>query len=192
MDHRQRLRSILVQRSLFLGDFTLASGARSPYYIDARLTTMSAEGQFLIGQVGFATLRERFPEIRWVGGLTLGADPITYAIAHRSWLEGFPVDGFTVRKNPKGHGTGKRIEGGLPHGTPVVVIEDALTSASSALEAIAAVEAHGASVVGVLALVDRGAGGEARLREHSIPLATLFSAAELLSAAGVDPEPGPL
>jgi len=187
MDHRIRLRSLLVDRSLALGDFTLASGIRSSYYIDVRLTTMCAEGQFLIGQVGLSTVREHFPGVGWVGGMTLGADPIAYAIAHRSWIEQTPIEAFTVRKEAKAHGMGRRVEGGLPPSLPVVVVEDALTSGKSALDAIAALEEHGARIAGVLTVVDRESGGRERLAERGYPLISLFTARELLSQAGVDP-----
>ncbi len=145
---------------------------------------MSAEGQFLVGHIGYQTLREQYSAVRWVGGLTLGADPIAYAIAHRSWLEDDPIDAFTVRKSAKTHGTTRRIEGGLPPGAPVVIIEDTLTTGTSALEAIGAVELHEATVVAVLALVDRHAGGSEAIREAGYPLITLFSASELLEASG--------
>jgi orotate phosphoribosyltransferase len=184
MDHRQRLRSLLIERSLAFGDFTLASGARSTYYIDARRTTMSAEGQFLVGAAAYALIREAAPAASWIGGLTLGADPISYAIAHRSWLEGAPVEAFTVRKKAKEHGMGGRIEGGLPSGARVVVVEDTLTSGGSALEAVAAVREHGAEVLAVLTLVDREAGGRERILQAGCPLLTLFTVSELLSAAG--------
>jgi len=187
MNHRQRLRSLLVERSLSIGDFTLASGARSSWYIDARLTTMSSEGQFLVGIVALQALREHFPTARWVGGLTLGADPVAYAIAHRSWIEGSPVESFTIRKQPKEHGTGRRIEGGLPPGTPTVVIEDTLTRGGSAMEAVRVLEEHGAEVLGVLTVVDREAGGRDRIASGGYPLISLFSAAELLATAGHTP-----
>lgn len=187
MDHRARLLSLLVSRSLATGNFTLASGARSNYYIDARRTTMSAEGQFLIGQVALEAIRVSGLEPEWVGGLTMGADPIAYAIAHRSWLEGAPLEAFSVRKATKSHGTGNRIEGGLPEGAPVVVIEDSLTSGGSALEAVAALREHGAEVLAVLAVVDREAGGEARIQAAGLPLLRLFTATNLLAAAGVSP-----
>jgi orotate phosphoribosyltransferase len=184
MDHRARLRDLLVERSLALGDFTLSSGARSPYYVDARRTTMSAEGQALVGALGYQRLREIAPDVRWVGGLTLGADPIANAIAHRSWQEGVPVDAFTVRKAAKDHGTARRIEGGLPPGVPVLVVEDTLTSGGSALEAVSALRFHGAEVKGVLALVDREAGGVEALREAGLRVSVIFTAAELLAAHG--------
>ena len=89
----------------------------------------------------------------------MGADPVAFAIAHRSWLDGHPLDAFSVRKKAKEHGTGQRIEGGLPEGAACLVIEDSMTTGSSALKAVAAIREHGAIVVGVLTLVDREEGG---------------------------------
>lgn len=183
MDHRHRLETLLVQRSLQFGDFTLASGARSSFYIDARRTTMCAEGQFLIGHVCLDVLLSSGLSVTHVGGLTMGADPIAYAVAHRSWIAGSPIDAFSVRKTTKEHGTGQRIEGGLPADATTVVVEDSMTSGKSALAAIEAVLAHGARVVGVLTLVDREQGGRRRLEDAGYPLLSVFTAAELLGAA---------
>ncbi|MEJ2289032.1 MAG: orotate phosphoribosyltransferase, partial [Deinococcales bacterium] len=163
MNARERLMEILVDRSVHLGDFTLASGARSDYYVDARRTTMSAEGQHLTGRVCWEALRDSGLDPTHVGGLTLGADPVTYALARESFERGHALDGFSVRKEAKTHGTGQRIEGGLPRGARCLVIEDSMTSGGSALKAIEAIEEFGASVVGVLTLVDRQEGGEERL-----------------------------
>jgi orotate phosphoribosyltransferase len=185
MEHRERLRALLVERSLFVGEFTLASGIRSTYYVDARRTTMSAEGQHLIGRVCFEALRGSGWEATHVGGLTLGADPVTYAIAHASWGSDRPLDGFTVRKEAKGHGRGQRIEGGLPEGARCVVVEDSMTSGGSALEAVRAVEEYGAVVAGVLTLVDREEGGRERIAaESGLPVLSVFTAKELLDATG--------
>jgi len=183
MDHRRRLSALLLERSLRIGNFTLASGARSTYYVDARRTTMTAEGQFLTGKVCWDALVGSGHDVSHVGGLTLGADPVAYAIAHRSWLEERPVDGFSVRKEPKGHGTGQRIEGGLPEGARCLLVEDSMTSGSSALKAAAAVEEHGALVVAVLTVVDREEGGRARIEDAGYPLISIFTAGELLAAA---------
>lgn len=144
---------------------------------------MSAEGQCLVGHVALGALDESGWSAGWVGGLTMGADPIAYALAHRSWLEGRPLDAFSVRKDAKEHGTGRRIEGGLPEDARAVVIEDTVTSGESALRALRAVEDHGASVAGVLALVDREEGGGSRIREAGYPFIALFTGAELLEAA---------
>lgn len=185
MTPRDRLLSLLVERSLRLGDFTLASGARSNYYIDARRTTMSAEGQALVGRLGLAAISGLAPEARHVGGLTLGADPVSYAIAHASWREGgIPIDAFTVRKAPKSHGTSQRIEGGLPPDARVVVIEDSMTTGTSALSAVDVLRLAGAEVLAVFAVVDREEGAEDALRSAGIPVVhSLYRASELLAAA---------
>ena len=183
MDHRTRLRELLVERSVRLGDFTLASGARSSYYVDARRTTMTAEGQFLLGKVCRRVVSESGWRPTHVGGLTMGADPVSYAVAHASWVEGPPLDAFSVRKEAKGHGTGQRIEGGLPTDARVVVVEDSMTTGGSALRAVEAVEEHGARVVGVLTVVDREEGGRERLDDAGYPLLAVFSGPELLQAA---------
>ncbi len=148
---------------------------------------MSAEGQFLIGLLGATAVREHFPGAGWVGGLTLGADPIAYAIAHRSWMDADPLGGFTIRKQAKDHGTGRRIEGGVPRGARVVVVEDTLTRGGSALQAVEALEAEGIEVLGVLALVDRESGGRERLSDAGHRLVSIFRASELLTAAGHTP-----
>ncbi len=145
---------------------------------------MSAEGQFLVGRVGLEEIRRRHTEARWVGGLTLGADPIAYAIAHSSWHDGEPLDAFTIRKSTKEHGTGRRIEGGLPTDAPTVVVEDTLTTGASTLEAIEVLEEHRARILGVLTLVNREEGGSEAVARAGYPLITLFTAAELIHASG--------
>jgi orotate phosphoribosyltransferase len=175
---------LLVERSLRTGDFTLASGARSSYYVDARRTTMSAEGQFLTGKVCWKVLADTGHDLSHVGGLTMGADPVAYAIAHRSWLEGKPLDAFSVRKEAKGHGMGQRIEGGLPAGARCLVVEDSMTTGSSALRAAAAVEAAGAEVVAILTLVDRQEGGREAIESAGHSLTAVFTGRELLATAG--------
>ena len=153
------------------------------YYVDGRRTTMSAEGQVLVGKLGWALIRERALGITHVGGLTMGADPVAYSIAHRSWLDGHPVDAFSVRKQAKTHGLGQRIEGGLPDDARCLVVEDAMTSGGSAMQAITAVRAHGASVVAVLTVVDREEGAGAVIEAEGVPVFALFTGRELLEAA---------
>ena len=167
-----------------VGDFTLASGARSSYYVDARQTTMTAEGQRLTGKVCYDLIEEAGWDASHVGGLTLGADPVTYAIAHHSRGRERALDGFTVRKEAKEHGTGRQIEGSLPGDARVVIIEDSLTSGGSALKAIEAVREHGVSIAGVLCLVDREEGARERLGELGLPLVAAFTGSELLTATG--------
>ena len=183
MDDRGRLKALLLERSVRLGDFTLSSGARSQYYVDARRTTMTAEGQRLTGKIAYDLIDEAGWDVTHVGGLTLGADPVTYAIAHHSTARARVLDGFTVRKEPKGHGTGQQIEGGLPAEARVVIVEDAVTSGASAIRAIEAVRQHGATVAGVICLVDREEGGRAKLDELGLRLLAAFTGPELLAAA---------
>jgi orotate phosphoribosyltransferase len=182
MRSRDRLLELLLERSFRTGDFVLASGARSSYYIDCRTTTTHAEGQALVGKLGLALLRDAGVHPDAVGGLTMGADPVAYAIAHASWLAGEPVNAFSVRKEPKAHGTGKRVEGCFATGARVVVVEDVVTSGKSALQACDAVEAEGGTVLAVIALVDRESGGRAAIEARGYAVHTLFPVGELLAA----------
>jgi orotate phosphoribosyltransferase len=177
---RDRLRDLLRARSVRRGDFVLASGGRSTYYIDARTTTMAGAGQLLIGRLGLDTLDALDWRPAAVGGLTLGADPVAYAIAHAAGRLGRELDAFSIRKESKAHGTGRRIEGGFRPDTDVVIVEDVVTSGDSALRAIEAVEESRGRVLGVLAVVDREAGGRERLEKAGYPVVAFFTASELL------------
>jgi orotate phosphoribosyltransferase len=181
MSHRDRLLQLLGERSLERGDFVLASGARTSYYVDCRRTTMHAEGQVLVGQLGWELLKASGLSPDVVGGLTMGADPVAYALAYTSWLAGEPVHAFSVRKEAKDHGKGRRIEGCFESGQRVVIIEDVVTSGGSALEACRAAEAEGGQVVGVLAILDRESGGREAIEGAGYRLLTLFRLTDLLS-----------
>lgn len=178
------LQKLLLERSVTHGDFTLSSGQRSSYYIDCRLATMSAEGMVLIGQLGLAAIRRRGWTPDAVGGLTMGADPVAYAIAAASYTDSEtttdrPIDAFSVRKEAKSHGTGRLIEGNFAPGRQVIVVEDVITSGGSARSAIEAVEAAGGSVLGVLAVVDREQGGRQQLEGQGREVVALTTATEL-------------
>jgi orotate phosphoribosyltransferase len=179
LSDRASLRRLLLERSVQRGEFVLASGRRSSYYIDCRLTTMSAEGMVLVGRMGWAAIVAAGWRPRGIGGLTLGADPVAYAIAAASFLDGRPVDAFTVRKEPKGYGTKRLIEGNFHSGDAVVVVEDVVTSGDSAARAAAAVEEAGGSVLGILAVVDREQGGRQVLESQGRHVVVLTSASEL-------------
>ena len=183
MDPHARLVALLRARSLSLGDFVLASGRHSAYYIDCRRTTMHADGLALIGALGLAAIRDAEWTAEVVGGLTLGADPVAYAIATASAAAPPVVHGFTVRKAPKQHGTGRRIEGCFEPGAHAVVVEDVITTGGSALEAVAAVRAEGGSVSGVLAVVDRGEGGREAIERAGIAVRALVHVGDLLEHA---------
>jgi len=177
---RPDLIRLLQRRSVSHGEFLLASGKRSTYYIDARRTTMSAEGQFVIGRAGLNAIRAAGWAPASVGGLTMGADPVAYAIARASIDSPPTVDAFSVRKDPKSHGTGRRIEGVFEPHTPVVVIEDVITTGGSALRAAEALREEGATILGVLAVVDREEGGREALEKLGYHVVVLTTTTELL------------
>ena len=180
---KQALISLLATRSARRGSFTLASGKQSSLYIDARLTTMSPEGLSLIGPLGLEALGNAHWKVSAIGGLTLGADPIAYAISYASANTSSPIRAFTVRKEAKAHGTGKLIEGPFEARDRVAIVEDVITTGASAGRAIEAVRAAGGDVVGVLALVDRQEGGREFLEKMGLPVISLVSAAEILATS---------
>ena len=173
--------ALLAEHSAKRGEFTLASGKRSTFYIDARLTTMSPEGLSIIGPLALSVLRETGWSVDAVGGLTLGADPISYAISYASALSDHPLRAFTVRKEAKTHGTGMLLEGPFRRGDPVAVIEDVITTGGSALRAIEAVQAADGVVSGVLALVDREEGGRQTIESAGFPVVALVTASQIMS-----------
>jgi len=162
-----------------LGDVELASGKRSDYYIDCRTTTMHAQGQILIGRVGFEAIQTMGFRPDAVGGLTMGADPIAYAIAAESWRESMPIHAFSVRKRAKRHGRGQLIEGCFEPGARVVIVEDVITTGGSALKACEAVNMARGEVIGVLGLVDREEGGREAIEAAGLQTIVLYTANDL-------------
>ena len=181
MPDHDRLLTLLAERSARRGHFTLASGRQSSLYIDARLTTMSPEGLALIGPLGLRALRTANWSVDAIGGLTLGADPVSYAIAYASALAGTPLRAFTVRKEAKVHGTGRLIEGPFREGDRVAVVEDVITTGGSALRAVEAIRAGGGVVAGVLALVDRQEGGREALEGAGLSVLVLTRASDIVA-----------
>jgi orotate phosphoribosyltransferase len=178
MEPRAALLDLIATLSFRLGDFTLASGKTSDYYIDCRVTTLHAEGGRLAGIVLLELLREHFPAAQAIGGLTMGADPLVSNTAsasgweladYQEFLELDPdedhgeepalVHGFLVRKAEKTHGTGRRVEGFCERGARVVIVDDVCTTGGSTVTAIEAAREAGMHVLGVLCLVDREQGG---------------------------------
>lgn len=187
----ERLLDLLRERSLRRGDFVLASGQRSSYYIDARLTTLSAQGQALIGHLGLAAIRRQGWRPDAVGGLTMGADPVACAIAAASLHAPPTVDAFSVRKAVKAHGAQRRIEGNFGPGARVVVLEDVVTTGGSALAAIEAIRAEGGVVLGVLAVVDREQGGRDAIAATGIEVVALATTTQILFEPDRPPSPLP-
>ena len=188
---RNELLSILRDRSVFRGEFTLASGAKSSYYIDCRLTTFHPRGAWLCGELMHGLVRKAQKErgveqIDAIGGLTMGADPLAMAIGMFSQFakDAKVLEVFAVRKAPKAHGQTKLIEGNFKKGQTVVVLDDVVTRGESTLTAIEAVEREGGKVAFVAVLVDRQEGGRGKIEERGYAVYPLFTKEELLGGGG--------
>ena len=173
---RSRLCDLLRDLSYEQREVILSSGKRSNFYVDCKQVSLHAEGHFLIGQLMRHVIDRVAPQAEAVGGLTLGADPLSSAVSLTSFLAGRPLHAFVVRKEAKGHGTGQWIEGqgNLRAGMPVVILEDVVTTGASTLRAVERARAAELSVVHVVALVDRDEGGGQAV-EAEVPLTALFS-----------------
>ena len=182
---RDQLLDLLFRQSFRCSDqpvFKLTSGQMSRYYVDCKKVTLDPKGAALIGRLVFERIKSLHPQ--GVGGLTLGADPIALAVAVTSYLEGQPIPAFIIRKEPKGHGSRAWIEGSLPEGAEVVVVEDVVTTGGSTLKAIERLKAHGCKILKVIALVDRQEGGREKIAAAGYPLEHLFTVDDLLALAG--------
>lgn len=186
---RSELADILRAKSVKTGHFVLASGKESDLYVDCRVTTLDARGAVLLGRVLNDLLRKeeaaRGLKIESLGGLTMGADPLALSTAIASSLAGDaePVQAFTVRKEAKGHGRGKRIEGNFAAGQTVVAVDDVITTGGSTLKAIEAIREEGGNVAFAMVLVDRQEGGREAIEKEGIPVVAAFTREELVGPA---------
>jgi len=176
---RDRLKEILVKESLLRGDFVLASGQKSSFYLDVRRTSMHPEGADLCARLLLDQLEDL--DLAAVGGPVLGAAPLVGALAAESFRRGRPMPTFLVRKEPKGHGTAKLIEGHFPTGKTVALIEDVVTTGSSVLRALAVARGEGATVPRLVCVVDREQGGAEAFAQHDVDFRALFKVSELLA-----------
>lgn len=181
---RDQLKKLLIEKSVRTGEFTLASGQTSDLYIDCRVTAMDPTGATLIGKLGWETVKAELAargiEANAIGGMTLGADPISLAVGMASVSEEKPLQVFTVRKEPKGHGKGKQIEGNFSSGDTIVIVDDVITTGGSTIKAMDVIEAAGGKVAFALVLVDREEGGKAAIEARGVPVVSLFSRTTLL------------
>ncbi len=182
MNDREVLKRIILEKSYRQGTFKLTSGRISDFYIDCKQTTLSAEGAYLCGRLLFEIIKD-FQEVRAVGGMTLGADPLVTAVSIVSYLENVPIPAFIIRKEPKGHGTGSWIEGksNIPAGSIVALVEDVVTTGGTLVKAIERTRQEGFEVGPVLTVVDRQEGGVERLKEEGFELRSIFTRSELVS-----------
>jgi orotate phosphoribosyltransferase len=180
------LKKILLEKSVRTGNFTLASGNQSDLYIDCRMTALDPFGAALIGDLGWHAVRSKIHSenlsVQAIGGMTLGADPISLAVGMASAAQ-HPAEAlqvFTVRKEPKGHGAGKQIEGNFKAGDRVIVVDDVITTGGSTLKAIDAIERDGGTVAFCLVLVDREEGGRQAIEARGVHVISLFTRRSLL------------
>jgi orotate phosphoribosyltransferase len=177
---REELLELIRETSLEFGDFTLTSGKKSKYYIDARLTTLDPRGSFLIGNLILDILEEKGIMADTVGGLSLGADPISTAVSLVSHTRQMPMRALMIRKEAKGHGMQKRVEGELNAGDSVVIVEDVISTGGSTMTAIEAVEAEGATVTVVVAIVDRLMGGRETIESRGYEVEVLYTIRDII------------
>lgn len=186
---RDELRDLIRTRALKFGDFTLASGQRSSYYIDGKQISLHSRGAYLLAVLMLAEIQDL--PVDAVGGMSLGADPIAGAIAALAGEQGRDLDAFIVRKEPKQRGTRQQVEGPVAEGARIIVLEDTITTGGSSLDAIRALRREvRAEVLCVLAMVDRLQGGAQNLAAEGYSLRSLFTIRDF----GIEPPdlPSPL
>jgi len=156
VDNREKLLQLLKEKALRFGEFVLASGKKSDYYINGKLVSLDPEGLYLLSEIILKRIKD--DKVDAIGGMTLGADPMVGGVITLAGQRGLPLRGFIVRKERKDHGTESQVEGTLRKGDRVVIVEDVSTTGGSSLRAIKVVEELGCQVVKVIALLDRDEG----------------------------------
>lgn len=174
-DLKQRLGKLILETgALKFGDFTLASGKKSDYYIDGRIVGLMPEGSHLIGKCIVELVKKEFPGAKAVGGLIAGAVPVAAAATQASFGTDAPLLAFMVRKETKKHGTQKMVEGPVAPGDKVVVVDDVITTGGSTVEAIERLEEFGCEILGVICVVDREDAKAEKLHEYKYaPILTI-------------------
>ena len=174
MYDKDALISLVRENALKFGDFTLASGRKASYYLDGKQVTLDPAGARLVAEGILEVLAaEGMPSA--VGGMSIGADPITAAVVTMSAVRGTPLKGFMVRRQSKGHGTKQYIEGPVQPGQQVVIVEDVVTTGGSSLTAIERVEAFGLKVARVIAIIDRMEGGAEAFADRGYKFSSLLT-----------------
>lgn len=173
MYDKQQLMELVRAKALKFGQFTLASGKQASYYLDGKQITLDSEGARLIAEGILDLLGSDLPAA--VGGMAIGADPITAAVVTMAGVRGLALKGFLVRKEAKGHGTQRFVEGPVQAGDRVAIVEDVVTTGGSSLQAIERAEAVGLKVERVIAIIDRLEGGAAAFAARGVPLESLLT-----------------
>ncbi len=180
LQKKDKLRRLLTEKSFQYSEtpkFKLVSGAVSQYYVDCKMTTLLSHGKVLMGEIIFAMVEDL--NIKGIGGLTLGSDPIADAVAFVAGLHGREMIAFVIRKQAKSHGTMKWIEGDVKAGDRVVILDDVITTGGSAIQAIDRAEEAGLTILKTIVLVDREEGGRENILARGYEVEALFTKSEL-------------
>ena len=181
MDLKKALFKVLQEKSFVRGKVILSSGKESHYYLDCKPTTLDPFGSYVAASLlcqEIKKIRDQGKIVDAIGGMMIGADPIVGAVAAMSYLQKSPIRAFIVRKEPKAHGRMRSIEGNLPEGSRVIILDDVITTGDSTLKAVQAVEEQSCAVVKILCLVDRDEGAEEAFRGYDYE--PLFRAGDFL------------
>lgn len=178
---KNRLIELIIEKAFKYSEepvFKLVSGRLSNYYFNCKAVTLHPEGMHLIGNIIFDLVKGS--DVKGIGGLTLGADPIAYAAAYTSYLKEHPIEAFVIRKTPKSHGTMQWIEGNITKGDRVIIVDDVITTGKSTIEAIMRAKEADLEIVKVVALVDRQEGGRQAIESLSYPLDAIITREEVM------------
>ncbi len=178
---KNRLIELIIEKAFKYSEkpvFKLVSGRMSNYYFNCKAVTLHPEGMYLIGNLIFDLIKDL--DVKGIGGLTLGADPVAYAVAYTSYLKEKPIESFVVRKTPKSHGTMQWIEGNITTGGRVVIVDDVITTGNSTIEAIARAKEAGLDIVKVIALIDRQEGGREAIEALGYNLDAIITREEVM------------
>jgi orotate phosphoribosyltransferase len=178
---KKRLTELVLEKAFKYSEepvFKLVSGRMSNYYFNCKTVTLHPEGMYLIGNIIFDLIKDS--GAKGIGGLTLGADPMSNAVAYTSHLKGKPVEAFVVRKTAKAHGTMQWIEGNIRPGDSVVIVDDVITTGKSTIEAIEKSKEAGLKVLFAVALIDRQEGGKENIESLGIEVKSIITREEIM------------
>jgi orotate phosphoribosyltransferase len=182
---KDRLTELVLQKAFRYSKepiFKLVSGKMSNYYFNCKAVTLHPEGMYLIGNIIFEMIKDL--DVKGIGGLTLGADPIAAAVAYTSYVKRKPIEAFVVRKSAKSHGTMQWIEGNIGKGDNVVIVEDVITTGKSTIEAINRAKEAGLDIIRVIALIDREEGGRENIEAQGFAVDAVLARQEVLRVYG--------
>ena len=182
---KQRLIELIIERTFRFTEtpsFKLASGTMSNYYFNCKPTTLNSEGMYLVGNLMYALVKSRKSwKARAVGGLTLGADPVSNAIAYAAYMKDDPFESFVVRKEPKKHGTALQLEGYVKEGDTVVIVDDVVTTGASTIKVIEVAESQGVKILAVILLLDRQEqNGMENIQQRGYPASSILELKDFL------------